>query len=301
MSKTVQSIAAAACFAALTACQTAPSGPPTVKYMPVNGARLPYVEQGKGVPVVFVHGGASDYRTWDRQRELLSSSYRATSYTLRYFGTEPWSQDWPKFSVQLHADDLVAFIRGLGAGPVHLVAWSYGGHIALNVALKNPELVKSAFVFEPIVPSYVTDPAELKALGDDAAVMFPPIVQAVQAGDNAEATRRLIDAVGERKGYFDASPPALRTVMLDSARTLPLLIGSPPPPAISCGQLAQIVAPVLIVRGELVRPVHRVVADGAGRCLPPGRLLVIPKTKHMWPSEDPEGFSQTLMTFLRDK
>lgn len=150
----------AACVATLTACQTAATNPPpAVNYMAVNGARLPYVEQGQGAPVVFVHGGVSDHRTWQQQREAVSSRYRAVSYTQRYFGTEAWDKNGPKFSVQTHADDLAAFIRGLNAGPAHLVAWSYGGHIALNVALKNPDLVKSAFVFEPAVPSYVTDPA----------------------------------------------------------------------------------------------------------------------------------------------
>lgn len=301
MSTIIKSIAIVASFATLPACQTMPGNPPMVKYMAVDGARLPYVEQGTGAPIVFVHGGAGDYRSWELQRERLAGRYRAISYSQRYFGTEPWGQDWPKFSVQTHADDLAAFIRGLGAGPVHLVARSYGGHIALNVALKNPDLVKSAFVFEPIVPSYVTDAAELKALGADAASMFPPIMQAVQSGDNAEAIRRLIDAVGEQAGYFNALPQRTQALMLDSARTMPLIVSAPPPPQITCAQLSQIAAPVVVARGELSRPVHRVVADGAGRCLPPGRLLVIPKTKHMWPSEDPESFSRTLMAFLKDK
>ena len=148
------------CFTALASCQTAPGNTPSaVKYMPANGAQLPYVEQGQGAPVVFVHGALSDHRTWQRQREAVSSRYRAISYTQRYFGNEAWDKGGPKFGVQTHSDDLAAFIRGLNAGPVHLVAWSYGGHIVLNVALKSPELVKSAFVFEPAVPSYVTDPA----------------------------------------------------------------------------------------------------------------------------------------------
>ena len=302
MSTMNKGLTVAACITALAACQTAATNPtPAVKYMAVNGARFPYVEQGQGAPVVFVHGGVSDHRTWQQQREAVSSRYRAISYTQRYFGTESWDKNGPKFSVQTHADDLAAFIRGLNAGPVHLVAWSYGGHIALSVALKNPDLVKSAFVFEPIVPSYVTEPAELKALGDDAAVLFPPIVQAVQAGDNAAATRRLIDAVAEREGYFAAQPASLQAIQLDSAGTMPLIVSAPPPPLISCAQLGQIAAPVVVARGELSRPVHRVVADGAARCLPAGRLVVIPKTRHMWPGEDPQGFSQTLMAFLKDK
>lgn len=294
-------IALTALIAALSACQTAPSASPsTVKYMPANGARLPYVEQGQGTPVVFVHGAVSDHRTWERQREAVSTRYRAIAYTQRYFGPEPWDKAGLKFGVQTHADDLAAFIRGLNAGPVHLVAWSYGGHIVLSVALKNPELVKSAFVFEPAVPSYVTDPAQLKALGDDAGVMFGPVAQAAQAGDNAAAVRRLIDGVGEREGYFAAQPASVQAIQLDSAGTMPLIMADQAPP-ISCAQMAQIKPPVAIVRGELVRPFFKVIADAAAGCIPAGRHIVAPKAKHMWPGEDPQGFSQTLMSFLKDK
>ena len=301
MPKYLKLVLWAICVAAFSACQTAPGGAPSaVKYMPANGARLPYVEQGQGTPVVFVHGAVSDHRTWERQREAVSTRYRAISYTQRYFGTEPWDKAGPKFGVQTHADDLAAFIRGLNAGPVHLVAWSYGGHIVLSVALKNPELVKSAFVFEPDVPSYVTDPAQLKALGDDAGAMFGPVAQAAQSGDNAAAVRRLIDGVGEREGYFAAQPAAVQAIQLDSAGTMPLIMADQAPP-ISCAQMGQIKPPVAIVRGELVRPFFKEIADAAARCIPAGRHIVAPKAKHMWPGEDPQGFSQTLMAFLRDK
>ena len=245
-------LVAAACLVALGGCQT-PSGsvPPTVKTMDVNGARLQYADEGRGAPVVFVHGAVSDYRTWDRHRTALAKdNYRAISYTQRYFGTEVWGTDWPPLGVPVHSDDLAAFIRGLNAGPVHLVAWSYGGHTVLNVALKYPELVKSAFVFEPSVSSYVTDPAQRKAIGDDAGATFGAAVQAARAGDDAAAVRHLIDGVGERAGYFESQPLATRNIQLDSARTMPLLLTKQaPPPSISCEQLGQSQPKVAVVRG----------------------------------------------------
>lgn len=305
MSNRFTSALLTASIASLVACQSTPYNlPSTVKYMPVAGARLPYVEQGEGTPVVFVHGAVSDHRTWERQREALSSQpfgrYRAIAYTQRYFGAEPWGTAGPKFGVQTHAADLAAFIRGLGAGPVHVVAWSYSGHVALNVALQHPELVRSAFVFEPAVPSYVTDPGALKALGDDATVMFGPVAQALQAGDTGAAVRKLIDAVGEREGYFDALPGAARSIMLDSASTMPALMADQALP-ISCTELGRINPPVAIVRGELVRPFFKHVADAAARCVRGGRLIVVPRAKHMWPGEDIEGFTRTLTVFLQDK
>jgi pimeloyl-ACP methyl ester carboxylesterase len=281
-----KTLVAAACLATLAGCQTPPVSTTAVKYMDVNGARLPYA--------------VSDYRTWNRHLEALANShYRAISYTQRYFGTEPWNANWPAFGVRTHSDDLVAFIRGLNAGPVHLVAWSYSGQTVLDVALKHPELVQSAFVFEPAHSTFVSDEAEQKALGDDAGRLFGPVAEAVKGGDNSAAVQHLIDGVGERTGYFNALPPSAKSVMLESARTMPLLINQAPPPAITCAQLGQIKPPVALVRGGEVRPFFRVVADAAARCMPQYQYIVVPRQRHMWPGEDVEGFNATLVGFLK--
>ena len=250
---------------------------------------------------MFVHGAVSDLRTWERQRAaLVAAGFRAITFTQRYYGTEPWQADWPKYRIRTHSDDLALFIRALGAGPAHLVAWSSGGHIAFNVALQHPELVKSAFVFEPVVPIFITDPAELKAIGDDAGAMVGPAFGPMKAGDMAGAARLFLDGVAEHSGYFDALAPAAKTIVLDNARVLPLMFdGGEQDAPISCAQLGQIGPPVTVSRGADSRPFFRVIADGAARCLPAGRHLVVAGHKHMWPGEDVTGFTAALVEFLR--
>jgi pimeloyl-ACP methyl ester carboxylesterase len=295
----LECLAVAACLLALAGCQTPPAAAaPVVRQMDVNGAQLPWVEQGKGDPVVLVHGAVSDYRTWNTHRAALANSgYRAISYSQRYFGTQPWGTQWPPFGVQTHSDDLAAFIRGLGAGPVNLVAWSYSGHIVLKVALEHPDLVKSAFVFEPAVPSYVTDPIALKAYNEDAGALFSSSVRAVQDGDYAASVRELIDGVGERKGYFDEQSAAAKAVQLDNARTMPALYADKAPP-ITCAQLAQIKPRVAMVRGAAVRPFFRIVAEAGARCMPSQQYVVVPGAKHMWPADEAVDFTRRLVAFL---
>jgi pimeloyl-ACP methyl ester carboxylesterase len=125
------------------------------------------------------------------------------------------------------------------------------------------------------------------------------VAEAVKAGDNSAAARHLIDGVGERNGYFEALPATAKNVILDSARTMPLLINQAPPPPITCAQLGEIKLPVALVRGAEVRPFFRVVADTAARCMPRQQYIVIPGQKHMWPGEDIEGFNATLVDFLK--
>ncbi len=43
-----------------------------VKRLKVNDAELAYVEEGAGETVVFVHGAAGDWRTWDSLRPLIA-------------------------------------------------------------------------------------------------------------------------------------------------------------------------------------------------------------------------------------
>ncbi|WP_437616865.1 alpha/beta hydrolase [Sorangium sp. So ce834] len=270
------------------------------RLMEVNGARLAYAEQGQGAPVVFLHGAASDHRMWDRHRAIVGQRHRAIAYSQRYFGTGAWDTSWPPFGVQTHADDLAAFLRGLDAGPVHLVAWSYAGHVALTAALSHPELLRSAFIYEPGVPSYVTDPAELRALGDDLNAMFGPVFGAVQRGDSREALRLLLDGSGQRQGYFDAQPAERQAVNLDNARTMPLLLSQPQPPAITREQLASLKVPVTVAHGELSRPAFSVVSRAAARCIP-GQHLVARGATHMWPEEDAPAFCAAVMDLLRDR
>ncbi|NUQ79221.1 MAG: alpha/beta hydrolase [Polyangiaceae bacterium] len=269
--------------------------------MHVHGALLPYIVQGTGPTILFLHGALADLRMWSRHLALVTPRFSAVSYTQRYFGVEPWGSDWPPFGVDTHAADLVELIHRLQAGPVHLVAWSYAGHIALTVALKHPELIKSAFIYEPGAPTYVSDPAELEALNADAIAMFGPVFEAVQgAGDVHEGVRRLIDGSGQRRGYFDSQPGERQQIQMDNARTMPLLLAQSPPPIITCDDLRSLRMPVCIAYGEFTRPVFSVVSRAAARCISGEWHKVIPGADHMWPDEDPTAFCAAVLDFIRE-
>ena len=68
-----------------TAIARAASGPqaPEVKVVRAGKVELHYVEQGRGVPIVFVHGSVDDYRSFEPQLAPLSQNYRVISYSRR--------------------------------------------------------------------------------------------------------------------------------------------------------------------------------------------------------------------------
>ena len=237
------------------------AAPAVVKQMDVNGVRLTYVEQGQGVPVVFVHGAISDHRAWMYQQDAVARDYQFIAFDQRYFGTGGWPDDGSKFSVATHIADLSAFIRGLNRGPVHVVGWSYSGGIVLGAALRNPDLVRSVFVYEPdgsLIP-LVKDPADVKVISEERKGLAPAVT-ASKAGDNAGAVRQLLDWVNGQSGAFDTLAPAIRSMNVDNARTVPLAFAAPTPPEMSCAQLAALKLPVTFAVGQSTRPFYKILS-----------------------------------------
>lgn len=263
----------------------------------VNGVTLVYQEQGDGAPVVFVHGCCTDNRAWDAQRQAIAPHYRFIGLNMRYFGTAPWPDDGSKFSHQTHADDIAAFVRGLNAGPVDLVGWSYSGPIVMLVVLQHPELVHSLTIHEPSSVSFLNDPARVKIAGEDRQAALAPAIAAAKAGDFTGAARLTPAGVNHQPDFWDTTTPEIRSMFLDNARTWTLLLAAPPQPPTTCDMLRQIKIPVLITYGEDTRTFFRIAAEGAASCIPGAQFVAVPG-RHLAIAQQPDAFNAALLRFL---
>jgi pimeloyl-ACP methyl ester carboxylesterase len=293
-------LAVAASLAAwLGAVAIAQSGSPAdVRQMRANGVDLSYVEQGRGAPVVFVHGAIGDLRYWAPQRDAFAKQHRFVAYTYRYHGTGPWPDDGKAYSAQTHAADLAALIAALKAGPAHIVGLSYGGLLAAMVALEEPQLVRTLTLAEPALFSVLLESPEGKAVFEEWNKGFEPMAAAIRAGDNARAARELNGLVrGGTAEEFDQLPAPFRAVLLENARTLPLLMAAPPT-TISCEMLRGIKVPTLVVRGERTPPVFAKVHGEVGRCIGGSTSVVIPKASHPMSYDNPSAFNRAVLAFL---
>jgi len=270
---------------------------PEAKQLAVNGTTIRYWEQGRGVPIVFVHGAYSDHRVWEAQREAVSKGYRFVALDLRYFGTAPWPDDGKHFNVETHADDVAALIRELKAGPVHLVGRSWGSITALAVAIRHPELVRSLFLNEPGIAAAVTDAEERKRMMEDRRCVGPAAA-AANAGNHIEAVKLFFECTHNQLGGFAKLPQARQAMLLDNARTVALQVDPARAPQITCEQLRQIKQPTEITIGELTRPFYQITVGAVRRCIPGSRLITIPGATHSPPSQNPSAFNQALLAFL---
>jgi pimeloyl-ACP methyl ester carboxylesterase len=117
--------------------------------MTIRGANLAYKDLGEGQPLVLIHANISDIRSWDPVAPHLAKNFRVITYSRRYAWPNDEIQDNVADPWQDHADDLEAMIEKLDIAPAHLMGNSTGATVALLLAKKRPDLVKSLILEEP--------------------------------------------------------------------------------------------------------------------------------------------------------
>src|SRR5882724_9382281 len=126
-----------------------PAGAIQRGYAPVNGLQLYYEIHGKpakdGVPLVLLHGGGSNIETsFGKLIPVLSRTRRVIAFEQQGHGRTA-DVDRP-FSFAQSADDTVALLEHMHIAKADFLGYSNGGQIALEIALRHPEVVRSLIV-----------------------------------------------------------------------------------------------------------------------------------------------------------
>lgn len=287
-------------FSAMLCCRTAGQndGPAKVH---VNGVDIHYVERGRGEPLVLLHGGQGDYRSWAPQMEAFSQRYRVISYSRRYNypNDNPLTASYR--SAYSDAEDLAAFLRFLKLERVHLVGTSAGALAALVLATEYPGMVRSMVLAEPPVHRWAKDDPQGEALYRTFMIsIWEPAAAAFKAGDNQGAMRILVDGFAGA-GKFDRLPPEARAVAMQNSRFFKAATSSADPfPAVSKDKVRRLDMPVLIVTGENTIPLHKFVNEELARLLPKAERVTIPQAGHGSARENPQGFNAAVAKFLEN-
>lgn len=114
----------------------------------VNGVRLYVEERGRGEPIVCIHGTSSSAMVWRRDAtDALAELGRVIVYDRRGCTRSERPEPYETSVVQ-HAEDAAALLRALDAAPAVVIGRSYGGEIAIELALREPELVRALTLLE---------------------------------------------------------------------------------------------------------------------------------------------------------
>src|SRR5919198_4071557 len=99
-----------------------------------DGVSLYYEETGSGVPILFVHEFAGDYRAWEPQLRRFSRTHRCVTYSARGFLPSDVPEDTGAYSQDVAVRDAIAVLDALEIEKAHVVGLSMGGFTVLHLA-----------------------------------------------------------------------------------------------------------------------------------------------------------------------
>src|SRR6185369_11234117 len=111
------------------------------QYAEVNGITLYYEIHGEGKPVVLLHGGIGAIEMFGPNLWALARGHRVIAVDLQGHGRTA-DIDRP-ITLEHMADDIAALIKHLEIGKADIVGYSLGGGVALQTAIRHPELVNN--------------------------------------------------------------------------------------------------------------------------------------------------------------
>jgi pimeloyl-ACP methyl ester carboxylesterase len=265
----------------------------------VGDVELHYIEIGKGQPLILLHGGQGDLRSWPKQMEVFAAKYRVISYSRRYHypNVNPLTSN--NHSALTDAADLAGFIKALKLGPVHLVGTSYGAFTALAFAMDHPGLVRSMVLAEPPVLQWATTtPRGAGLYREFMMTIHLPAGKAFASGDDEAAMRIFIDRF-DGPGTFDSLPGARRRAIMQNAPFFKAVASSSDPfPNLPRSKAKRLTMPVLLVRGAATRDLDELVLEELGRTIPHAQKVTIPNAGHNSPRQNPGAFNGAVLTFL---
>ncbi len=114
----------------------------------VNGIRLYYEEHGEGAPIACIHAGGSTALMWADAVEELARLGRVIAYDRRGCTRSERPEPYEHTSVAEQADDAAALLDALAATPAVVIGRSYGGAVAIELALRYPDRVRALALLE---------------------------------------------------------------------------------------------------------------------------------------------------------
>jgi pimeloyl-ACP methyl ester carboxylesterase len=208
-----------------------------------EGCDLYYEEGGQGVPILLIHPSGATASTWGSATDELARIGRVITYDRRGYAR---SGGRPARSVSTHTADAAAILGSLRTPPAVVVGTSAGAAIAIDLAVRRPDLVEVVIAHE--FPWRFTRHRPSRAQVVALAKIGSLVLRGRQS-DAAEALLRSAYSYRDGGSAWDAFPEAWRQAARDHAR--PTLvdfrnsIGSYP----SSAELATVEVPVVCTYG----------------------------------------------------
>jgi 3-oxoadipate enol-lactonase len=177
-----------------------------------DGCDLYYEEVGEGVPILLIHPAGATASTWGSATEELARIGRVIAYDRRGYAR---SGGEPARSISTHTADAAAILEYLRTPPAVVVGTSAGAAIAVDLAVRRPDLVRAVIAHE--FPWRFT--RHLPTLSQVVALLkIGSLALRGRDGDAAEALLRSAYTYRDGGSAWDAFPEEWRRVGRENAR-----------------------------------------------------------------------------------
>ncbi len=271
-------------------------------FVELDGVRVHYEDSGAGEPaLMLIHGYGSETGSWRHATPALSQTRRAVALDRTGFGltSRPlpgeWEGDTP-YSIDAHADEVVALMDDLGIAKTVLVGHSQGAAVALLVAEKHPERVEGVVLVAPELdgkgaPSWlkpVMSTPQMRRLGPHlmdwgAALMGERALERAWHDPSAIPEERVAT-------YVDGTQVEYWGVGMWEHSAAPFTYGL-------AGRAQALDVPVLIIAGDDDRVVGSEELRELGSALPDATYVEIEKCGHIPQEECPDEFAAAVQAF----
>jgi len=252
-----------------------------------------------GPTVLCLHSNASSSGQWRSLMELLAPRFRVLAPDQLGAGRSP---PWPpgKGSGDGRLDDEVALLAPVLdriPGRFHLVGHSYGGALAMRLALSQPGRVLSLVMFEPTLFALLEQQQPGGAAAAGIARAAGAAAQAVALGDLDSAGRVFIDYwMGD--GTWQAMPAERRSSTADAMRPIGTWAQALFAETARLNDIARLPMPVMLMGGSRSQASAREVLRLLRQALPQARAVTLPDVGHMGPVTHAEAVNREIEAFL---
>lgn len=240
---------------------------------------------GAGTTVLLLHAGIADHRMWAPQLDALEAAGRRV--------VVPDLPGFGEAALEPGTVDYVAYAAGVLDGPAAVVGCSFGGRIALELALARPDLVERLVLVASALGEW--------QWSEEAQAGFAEEEAAIERGD--------LDAAAEQQARMWLAPGATPEVRrLTAAMTLRSYEQQLPmedqvratwPESPAAGRLDEIRMPTLVVVGDEDLEDIKAIAAKLAAGIPGARVETIEGAGHLPGLERPDELNRLLLEFLQ--
>ena len=262
----------------------------------VNGIHLYYEEAGRGIPILFLHEFAGDWRSWEPQMRFFSSRYRAITFSARGYLPSDVPDSPEAYSQNLQVEDLKGLLDVLRIDQAHICGLSMGSYTTLLFGSNYPDRARSLTIAGSGYGSGKNRQEFHQRVAEIADKMLQGGMKAVSEGYTQGAARVQLQNKNPRaweefrRQFEEHSAKGSAFTFLGVQRQRPSItdLGN---------QLQKMTPPVLIILGDE----DELGIEGSffmKRNIPRAGLEVFPRSGHVVNLEEPERFNRSVLDFI---